>query len=142
MGHQSYVLLCTETTLSNPPVVLSKSSCNVHLLRSPCLGRSDEWHSRSNLISGSMDRTCLFNLLLLNGWIPCQMMKKFLSSKIFSILCHCVCFLDWLKLMSYLHRDLKQTIYYIFQIPVLLRLVILVLVLLWILNWNLDLEGL
>ena len=32
--HQSYVLLCTETTLSNPPVVHSKSSCDVHLLRS------------------------------------------------------------------------------------------------------------
>ena len=37
MGHQSYVLLCTETTLSNPPVVQPKSSCDVHLLRSPCL---------------------------------------------------------------------------------------------------------
>ena len=35
MGHQSYVLLCTETTLSNPPVVQPKSSCDVHLLRSP-----------------------------------------------------------------------------------------------------------
>ena len=34
MGHQSYVLLCTETTLSNPPVVQPKSSCDVHLLRS------------------------------------------------------------------------------------------------------------
>ena len=37
MGHQSYVLLCTETALSNHPVVIPKSSCNVHLLRSPCL---------------------------------------------------------------------------------------------------------
>ena len=37
MGHQSYVLLCTENTLSNPPVVQPKSSCDVHLLRSPCL---------------------------------------------------------------------------------------------------------
>ena len=36
MGHQSYVLLCTETTLSNPQVVIPKSSCDVHLLRSPC----------------------------------------------------------------------------------------------------------
>ena len=35
MGHQSYVLLCTETTLSNPPVVQPKTSCAVHLLRSP-----------------------------------------------------------------------------------------------------------
>ena len=35
MGHQSYVLLCTETTLSNPSVVQPKSSCDVHLLRSP-----------------------------------------------------------------------------------------------------------
>ena len=34
MGHQSYVLLCS-TTLSNPPVVIPKSSCDVHLLRSP-----------------------------------------------------------------------------------------------------------
>ena len=35
MGHQSYVLLCTETTLSNHPEVFPKSSCDVHLLRSP-----------------------------------------------------------------------------------------------------------
>ena len=35
MGHQSYVLLCTKTTLSNPPVVIPKSSCDVHLFRSP-----------------------------------------------------------------------------------------------------------
>ena len=32
-----YVLLCTETALSNHPVVIPKSSCDVHLLRSPCL---------------------------------------------------------------------------------------------------------
>ena len=37
MGHQSYVLLCTETTISNPPVVHPKSSCDVHLLRSLCI---------------------------------------------------------------------------------------------------------
>ena len=36
-GHQSHVLLRTETTLSNPPVVQAKSSCDVHLLRSPWL---------------------------------------------------------------------------------------------------------
>ena len=36
MGHQSYVLLCTETTLSKHPVVHPKSSCGVHLLRSLC----------------------------------------------------------------------------------------------------------
>ena len=35
MGHQSYVLLCNETTFSNPPVVFPKSSCDVHLLRRP-----------------------------------------------------------------------------------------------------------
>ena len=35
MGHQSYVLLYTETTLSNHPVVFPKSSCNVHLFRGP-----------------------------------------------------------------------------------------------------------
>ena len=35
MGHQSYVLLCTETALSNPPAVIPKSSRDVHLLRSP-----------------------------------------------------------------------------------------------------------
>ena len=34
MEHQIYVLLCTETTPSNPPVVQPKSSCDVHLLRS------------------------------------------------------------------------------------------------------------
>ena len=28
--------LCTETTVSNPPVVFPKSSCDVHLLRCPC----------------------------------------------------------------------------------------------------------
>ena len=47
MGHQSYVLLCTETTLSNPPVVIPKSSCDVHLLRSPCLSflrKLRSWH--------------------------------------------------------------------------------------------------
>ena len=33
MEHQSYVLLCTETTVSNPPVVFPKSSCDVHLFR-------------------------------------------------------------------------------------------------------------
>ena len=27
--------LCTETILSNPPVVQPKSSCDIHLLRSP-----------------------------------------------------------------------------------------------------------
>ena len=27
--------LCTETTVSNPPVVFSTSSCNVHLFRGP-----------------------------------------------------------------------------------------------------------
>jgi len=37
MGHQTYVLLCTETTFSNPPVVFPKSSCNVQLLRRPCI---------------------------------------------------------------------------------------------------------
>ena len=37
MGHQSYVLLCTETTPFNPPVVQPKSSRDVHLLRSPWL---------------------------------------------------------------------------------------------------------
>jgi len=42
MGHQSYVLLCTETTLSNPPVVQPKSSCDVHLLRSPWLRLSQK----------------------------------------------------------------------------------------------------
>ena len=41
MGHQSYVLLCTETTLSNPPVEQPKSSCDVHLLRSPWLSTVD-----------------------------------------------------------------------------------------------------
>ena len=40
MGLQSYVLLCTETTLSNPPVVQPKSSCDVHLLRSPWITSS------------------------------------------------------------------------------------------------------
>jgi hypothetical protein len=35
MGHQSYVLLRTETTVSNHPVVFPKSSCNVHVLRRP-----------------------------------------------------------------------------------------------------------
>ena len=32
-----YILLCTETTLSKHPVVLPKSSCNIHLSRSLCL---------------------------------------------------------------------------------------------------------
>merc|ERR1719507_999751 len=37
MGHQSYVLLCTKNALSNPPAVIPKSSCDVHLSSSPCL---------------------------------------------------------------------------------------------------------
>ena len=37
MGHQSYVLLCTKNALSNPPAVILKSSCDVHLSSSPCL---------------------------------------------------------------------------------------------------------
>ena len=35
MGHQSYVLLCTETTVSNPPVDIGKIECSVHLYSSP-----------------------------------------------------------------------------------------------------------
>ena len=35
MGLQIYVLLCTKTTVSNPPFVFPKSSCDVHLLRRP-----------------------------------------------------------------------------------------------------------
>ena len=41
MGHQSYVLLCTGTTLSNPPVIFPKSSCDVHLFRGPCIDLGD-----------------------------------------------------------------------------------------------------
>ena len=33
LGHQSYVLLFTETNVSNPPVVFPKSSCNILLFR-------------------------------------------------------------------------------------------------------------
>ena len=40
MGHQSYVLLCTETTLSNHPEVFPKLSCDVNLLRCPCIKSS------------------------------------------------------------------------------------------------------
>ena len=36
--HQSYVLLSIETALSNYPAVIPKSSCDVHLLRSPWIG--------------------------------------------------------------------------------------------------------
>ena len=38
MGHQSYVLLCTGTALSNPLAVILKSCCDVHLWSSPWLG--------------------------------------------------------------------------------------------------------
>ena len=38
IGHQSYALLCTETTLSNHPEAIPKSSCDVHLLRSRLFG--------------------------------------------------------------------------------------------------------
>ena len=48
MGHQSYVLLCTETALSNPPVVQPKSSCDVHLLRSPCPSKENT-HTPENI---------------------------------------------------------------------------------------------
>ena len=43
MGHQSYVLLCTETALSNHPAVIPKSSCDVHLLRSPWVNPCYVW---------------------------------------------------------------------------------------------------
>ena len=36
MGHQSYVLLRTETTVFNHPVVFPKLNCDVHLFRGPC----------------------------------------------------------------------------------------------------------
>ena len=52
MGHQSYVLLCTEITLSNPPVVQPKCSCDVHLLRSPWISYlcpPKSWHNNSFL---------------------------------------------------------------------------------------------
>ena len=49
MGHQSYVLLCTETTLSNPPVVQPKSSGDVHLLRSPWISVVDIIISRHSI---------------------------------------------------------------------------------------------
>ena len=58
MGHQSHVLLCTETTVSNPPVVFPKSSCDVHLLRRP-------WTTPSNIYSIYV-HTCL---LLVNMYI-------------------------------------------------------------------------
>ena len=51
MGHQSYVLLCTETTLANHPVVHPKSSCDIHLLRSLCLeslNRPQDFHAYSD----------------------------------------------------------------------------------------------
>ena len=54
MGHQIYVLLCTETTLSNPPVVQLKSSCDVHLLRSPCLN----WPSASFRVKIVQKKEC------------------------------------------------------------------------------------
>ena len=50
MGHQSYVLLCTETTLSNPPVVQPKSSCDVHLLRSPWVSPQKDTRAGFQLI--------------------------------------------------------------------------------------------
>ena len=38
--------LCTETTLSNPPVVHPKSSCDVHLLRSLWVTLEiGDWHN-------------------------------------------------------------------------------------------------
>ena len=30
-------VVCTETAVSNPPVVFPKSSCDVHLFRGPCI---------------------------------------------------------------------------------------------------------
>ena len=52
MGHQTYVLLCTETTLSNHPVVLPKSSCDVHLLRSPCFIQQCSFKSKFSFLTG------------------------------------------------------------------------------------------
>ena len=36
MGHQDYVPLSTETTVSNHKVLFPKTSCDVHLFRSAC----------------------------------------------------------------------------------------------------------
>ena len=63
MGHQSYVLLCTETTLSTPPVVQPKSSCDVHLLRSPCpsvhIPESQNYVERAVILQFSAEMHCL-----------------------------------------------------------------------------------
>ena len=49
-GHQSYVVLCTETALSNHPAVIPKSSCDVHLLRSPWLDPpKKKFHNQSDI---------------------------------------------------------------------------------------------
>ena len=60
MGHQSYVLLCTETALSNPPAVIPKSSCDVHLLRSPWFSTEREILARD----GVAERTRYISLVM------------------------------------------------------------------------------
>ena len=57
MGHQSYVLLCAETTLSDHPVVIPKPSCDVHLLRSP-------WRLRVPNITGVPNKSAGGNFFL------------------------------------------------------------------------------
>ena len=59
MGHQSYVLLCTQTTVSNHPVVFPKSSCNDRLFRHP-------W-----LRGLGMPKFCVQKILdVIYGWVP------------------------------------------------------------------------
>ena len=60
MGHQIYVLLCTETALSNHPAVIPKSSCDVHLLRSQSLAKAMLAGKKLEKIGV---RTCLFGPL-------------------------------------------------------------------------------
>ena len=60
MRHYSYVLLCTETILSKHPVVLPRSSCDVHLLRSvwPRTLGGSAWVC--NLTPFSFENSCNF----------------------------------------------------------------------------------
>ena len=75
MGHQSYVLLCTETTLSNPPVVSPKSSCDVHLLRSPCPDQPKyqiQFHKKSspkNFIRRTLHAPNTMNYGFTSSWV-------------------------------------------------------------------------
>jgi hypothetical protein len=91
MGHQSYVLLCTETALSNPPVVQPKSSWDFrNLLRSP-------WITQGIPI---VTLYKYFSILVITGPVITHILRPWLSRRTHTGNLLCACFL-----FLYLHMS-------------------------------------